>query len=66
MKWTGMYFLGFVIFIGGLLAALWKIGVLEKIGTAWTLIGLTIAAGIGIMLSVARGGSKHTTHIDRR
>jgi UPF0716 family protein affecting phage T7 exclusion len=66
MKWTGMYFLGFVLFVGGLLAALWKIGVLEKIGTAWTLIGLTIAAGIGIMLSVARGGSKQHTNIDRR
>lgn len=66
MNWTGMYFLGFVIFIGGLLAALWKLGVLEKIGTAWTLIGLTIAAGIGIMLAVARGGGKHTTNSDRR
>lgn len=66
MKWTGMYFLGFLIFIGGLLAALWKLGVLEKIGTAWTLIGLTIAAGIGIMLSVARSSSKQTANSDRR
>jgi len=66
MKSTGMYLLGFTIFAGGLLAALWKMGVLEKIGTAWTLIGLMIAAGIGIMLSVARGGSKQNTTIDRR
>jgi hypothetical protein len=65
MKWTGIYFLGFFIFIGGLLAALWKIGVLEKIGLAWTLIGLTIALGIGIMLSVARSGRKENIHIDR-
>ena len=27
MKWTGMYLIGYVILIGGLLAALWKIGV---------------------------------------
>lgn len=66
MKWTGMYFLGFVVLMGGLLAALWKLGVLEKIGTAWTLIGVTIAAGIGIMLSVARGSGKHHTNIDHR
>lgn len=66
MKWTGMYFLGFVVLMGGLLAALWKLGVLEKIGTAWTLIGVMIAAGIGIMLSVARGSGKQQTNIDRR
>ena len=26
MKWAGMYFVGFVILIGGILAALWKLG----------------------------------------
>ncbi len=33
MKWAGMYFLGFAILVGGLLAALWKLGVLARIGT---------------------------------
>lgn len=65
MKWAGMYFFGFVIFLGGLLAALWKLGILEKIGTTWTLIGLMIATGIGIMLSVARSGSKQNINIER-
>ena len=31
MKWTGMYLLGYVIVIGGLLAALWKLDVLASI-----------------------------------
>ncbi len=52
MKWTGMYFFGFLIFIGGVLAALWKLGVLDRIGTTWTVIGVVIALGIGIMASV--------------
>jgi hypothetical protein len=65
MKWTGVYFLGFFIFMGGLLAALWKIGVLARIGTAWTLIGITIAIGIGIMLAVSRSGTKQNIDIDR-
>ncbi|NTV14180.1 MAG: hypothetical protein HGA96_09675 [Desulfobulbaceae bacterium] len=65
MKWTGVYFIGFVIFIGGILAALWKIGILAKIGTAWTLIGIAIATGIGIMLSVSRSGSKQNIQIYR-
>jgi hypothetical protein len=40
MKWTGMYLLGFVILVGGLLAALWKLGILATIGTTWTVIGV--------------------------
>ena len=39
MKWAGMYLFGFVVLVGGVLAALWKLGILESIGTAWTLIG---------------------------
>ena len=66
MKWTGIYLVGFVILIGGLLAALWKMGVLDKIGTTWTLIGIAIAIGIGIMLSVSRSGSKENIEIDRK
>jgi hypothetical protein len=66
MKWAGMYLLGFVIVVGGLLAALWKMGVLERIGTAWTLIGLAILIGIGIMISVANSGRKDNIEIDNK
>ena len=66
MKWTGIYLLGYVILMGGLLAALWKLGVLAKIGTTWTLIGVVIAIGIGIMLAVSNGGSKENIEIDRK
>jgi hypothetical protein len=66
MKWAGMYLVGFVILLGGLLAALWKLGVLESIGTAWTAIGIVILVGIGIMFSVANSGSKENIQIDRK
>ena len=65
MKWTGLYFLGFVIVVGGILAALWKTGALERIGTTWTIIGVVIAIGIGIMIAVANSGKKENIHIDR-
>ena len=58
MKWAGMYLIGFVVLIGGLLAALWKLGILDRIGTTWTVIGVVILIGLGIMLSVANSGSK--------
>jgi hypothetical protein len=66
MKWSLIYFLGYLVVIGGLLAALAKLGVLAKIGTGWTVIGLIIALGIGVMMAIARGGTKNTIEIDRK
>ena len=57
MKWTRLYLVGYVILILGLLAALWKLGVLARVGTIWTLIGVIIAIGIGIMLAVSGKGN---------
>jgi hypothetical protein len=66
MKWAGMYLVGFVVVVAGLLAALWKLGILESIGTTWTLIGIAIVMGIGIMISVSNSGSKENIEIDRK
>jgi len=66
MKWAGMYLIGFIVLIGGVLAALWKMGVLASIGTSWTLIGVAIAVGIGIMISVSNSGTKENIQIDRK
>lgn len=66
MKWTGMYLIGYTVLIGGVLAALWKMGVLESIGTTWTVIGVVMAIGIGIMISVSNSGSKENIEIDRK
>ena len=64
MKWMQMYLLGYAIVLGGLVAALWKMGVIERVGPAWTAIGLVIAIGIGFMISVANSGKKETVEID--
>jgi hypothetical protein len=65
MKWTGMYLLGYVIFVGGLFAALWKMGILDSLGTTWTVIAVVLAIGLGIMMSVKGSGKKETIEIDR-
>ena len=65
MKWTGLYFVGFLLLMGGVSSALWKLGVLEKIGTAWSLIGLVIMIGLGVMFAVANSGTKENIQIDR-
>ena len=61
-----MYLVGFVVFAGGLLAALWKMGILDRIGATWTLIGVVIAIGLGIMIAVSNSGSKENIQIDRK
>ena len=66
MKWAGMYLVGFVILVGGLLGALWKMGVLASIGTAWTMIGIVVLLGFGIMISVSNSGTKENIEIDRK
>jgi hypothetical protein len=66
MKWAGMYLVGFIFLIGGVLAALWQLGILASIGTTWTLIGVVIAIGLGIMISVSNSGSKENIEIDRK
>jgi hypothetical protein len=66
MKWAGMYLVGFVLLVSGILAALWKLGLLAGIGATWIVIGVVILLGIGIMFSVANSGSKENIQIDRK
>ena len=66
MKWMRMYMVGYFIVLVGLVAALWKLGVLERVGPAWAAIGIVIAIGLGVMVSVSSSGSKETVEIDQK
>lgn len=66
MKWAGLYLVGFVILVGGVLAALWKLGILDSIGRTWTIIGVVIVIGLGVMISVTNSGTKENIEIDRK
>ena len=66
MKWAGMYLVGFVLLAGGVLAALWQMGLLAGISMTWALIGGAIILGIGIMFSVAHSGTKENVQIVRK
>ena len=66
MKWAQMYMVGYVIVLIGVIAALWKTGVIERVGAGWTAIGLVIAIGLGVMVAVANSGTKETVEIDHK
>ena len=55
MRFINMYLIGYFILLIGALAALWYGGVLQHVSVVWVVIGLVIAVGLGIMLSVSGG-----------
>jgi hypothetical protein len=55
MRFINLYLIGYFILVIGALAALWYGGVLRYVSGTWIAIGLIIAIGLGIMLSVTSG-----------
>ena len=55
MRFVNIYLIGYFLLIVGALAALWYGGVLRHVSPVWVVIGLVIAVGLGIMLSVSGG-----------
>ena len=55
MRFINMYLIGYFILLIGALPALWYGGVLRHVSPVWVVIGLVIAVGLGIMLSVSGG-----------
>jgi hypothetical protein len=65
MKWVGLYMVGYVLLILGVVGALWKTGVLQHIGAAWAGIALLVILGFGVMIAVSASGTKESIDIDR-
>jgi hypothetical protein len=55
MRYVHLYLIGYFILVLGALAALWYGGVLRQISATWIVIGLIIAVGLGVMLSISAG-----------
>jgi hypothetical protein len=55
MRFVHLFLVGYVLLVVGALAALWYGGVLQRVSPIWILIGLVIAAGLGVMLAITAG-----------
>ena len=62
MRFASMFLVGYAVFLAGIAAALWKLGILERVGAQWTAIGFVIAVGLGVMLGI---GGRRSIEIDR-
>ena len=55
MKFINMFLIGYFVLIVGITLALWQSGVLNRVAPIWIAIGLIVAVGVGIMMSVSSG-----------
>jgi hypothetical protein len=55
MRFVNVYLFGYFLLVIGALLALWYGGVLQQVSPVWIIIGLVIAAGLGVMLSISAG-----------
>lgn len=55
MRFINLYFVGYLLLVFGIVLGLWKAGILNNVSPVWVVIGLVIAVGLGIMMSVGSG-----------
>jgi hypothetical protein len=55
MKFIHLFLIGYFILIIGVGLALWQTGALKNVASIWIGIGVLVATGIGIMMSVSSG-----------
>ena len=55
MKFIHLFLIGYFVLVVGVALALWQTGVLNHVAPIWVAIGLLVAIGIGIMMSVSSG-----------
>jgi hypothetical protein len=55
MRFIHLFLIGYFVLIVGVSLALWQTGVLNRVAPIWIAIGLIVAVGVGIMMSVSSG-----------
>jgi len=65
MRFIHLYLIGYVILLAGVALALYQAGVLSRIAPIWIGVGVLIAVGLGVMLSVSTGKPTVTEEIEK-
>jgi hypothetical protein len=55
MKFIHLFLIGYFVMVVGVAMALWQTGLLSRIAPIWIAIGVIVAVGLGIMMSVSSG-----------
>jgi len=65
MRFIHLYLIGYFILVVGVGLALWQAGVLNRVAPIWLAIGVIVAVGLGIMLSVSSGKPTVTEELQK-
>ncbi len=65
MRFIHLFLVGYFVLVLGIGLALWQTGVLGRVAPIWVGIGVLVAIGMGIMLSVASGKPTITEEIEK-
>ena len=63
MKFIHLFLVGYFVLVVGITMALWQTGVLKRMSPIWIVIGVIVAVGVGIMMSVSSGKPDLTEEI---
>jgi len=55
MRFINMFLVGYFILVIGVTMGLWQSGLLNQVAPIWIAIGVIVAVGLGIMMSVTSG-----------
>jgi hypothetical protein len=66
LRFIHLYLIGYIFLILGIGLALWQVGILSRIAPIWIGIGVLLAIGLGIMLSVSSGKPTMTEEMERK
>ena len=55
MRFIHLFLVGYFVLIVGVALALWQTGLLNRVSPIWLVIGVIVATGVGIMMSVSSG-----------
>jgi hypothetical protein len=65
MRFIHLFLAGYFVLVAGIALALWQMGVLSRIAPIWIGIGVLVAIGAGIMMSVSSGKPTITEETER-
>jgi len=55
MRFIHLFLVGYFVVVMGVALGLWQTGVLTRVSPVWLGVGMLVAVGAGIMMSVAAG-----------
>jgi hypothetical protein len=65
MRFIHLFLVGYFVLVLGIGLGLWQTGALSRVAPIWIVVGVLVAAGVGIMLSVSSGKPTISEEIEK-